>query len=63
VTQQSSALVEDNAAWSKTLEHPSESMNRKVAFFKRDQRAESAPSSQWPHGQALQTATIAAAIN
>ena len=41
VTQQNSALVEENAASAKTLEHQSETMNEKVAFFKLDDRAES----------------------
>jgi uncharacterized phage infection (PIP) family protein YhgE len=41
VTQQNSALVEENAASAKTLEHQSETMNEKVAFFKLDERADS----------------------
>jgi methyl-accepting chemotaxis protein len=41
VTQQNSALVEENAASAKTLEHQSETMNDKVAFFKLDEGAES----------------------
>jgi methyl-accepting chemotaxis protein len=41
VTQQNSALVEENAASAKTLEHQSETMNQKVAFFKLDDNAES----------------------
>jgi methyl-accepting chemotaxis protein len=40
VTQQNSALVEQNAASAKTLEHQSESMNQKVAFFKLDEQVE-----------------------
>jgi methyl-accepting chemotaxis protein len=36
VTQQNSALVEENAASAKTLEQQSETMNEKVAFFKLD---------------------------
>ena len=42
VTQQNSALVEENAASAKTLEHQSEAMNEKVAFFKLDDTAEPA---------------------
>jgi methyl-accepting chemotaxis protein len=38
-TQQNSALVEENAASAKTLEHQSEMMNQKVAFFKLDDKA------------------------
>ncbi len=34
VTQQNSALVEENAASAKTPEHQSEAMNQKVAFFR-----------------------------
>jgi methyl-accepting chemotaxis protein len=37
VTQQNSALVEENAASAKTLESQSEQMNEKVAFFKLDE--------------------------
>jgi methyl-accepting chemotaxis protein len=40
VTQQNSALVEENAASAKTLEHQSETMNQKVAFFKLDAHAD-----------------------
>jgi methyl-accepting chemotaxis protein len=40
VTQQNSALVEENAASAKTLEHQSEAMNEKVAFFKLDEHVE-----------------------
>ena len=38
-TQQNSALVEENAASAKTLEHQSEAMNEKVAFFQLDEPA------------------------
>jgi methyl-accepting chemotaxis protein len=41
VTQQNSALVEENAASAKTLEHQSAAMNEKVAFFKLDDHADS----------------------
>jgi methyl-accepting chemotaxis protein len=44
VTQQNSALVEENAASAKTLEHQSETMNDKVAFFKLDEHADSQPA-------------------
>jgi methyl-accepting chemotaxis protein len=40
VTQQNSALVEENAASAKTLEHQSETMNQKVAFFQLGEQAE-----------------------
>jgi len=40
VTQQNSALVEENAASAKTLEHQSGVMNQKVAFFRRTKQAE-----------------------
>jgi methyl-accepting chemotaxis protein len=39
VTQQNSALVEENAASAKTLEHQSAAMNEKVAFFQLDEHA------------------------
>ena len=41
VTQQNSALVEENAASAKTLEDQSAAMNEKVAFFKLDHDSES----------------------
>jgi methyl-accepting chemotaxis protein len=41
VTQQNSALVEENAAAAKTLEHQSAAMNEKVAFFKLDEHVSS----------------------
>ena len=34
VTQQNSALVEENAATAKTLEHQSEAMDERVGFFR-----------------------------
>ena len=40
VTQQNSALVEENAASAKTLEHQSAAMNEKVAFFQIDEQGE-----------------------
>jgi methyl-accepting chemotaxis protein len=50
VTQQNSALVEENAASAKTLEHQSEAMNQKVAFFKLDEATEThkAPVTRLP---------------
>jgi methyl-accepting chemotaxis protein len=41
VTQQNSALVEENAATAKTLEHQAKAMDERVAFFKLDDAAES----------------------
>ncbi len=41
VTQQNSALVEENAATAKTLEHQSADMAQRVAFFKLDANAAS----------------------
>jgi methyl-accepting chemotaxis protein len=40
VTQQNAALVEENAASAKTLEHQSETMNERVAFFNLDDHVE-----------------------
>ena len=40
VTQQNSALVEENAATAKTLEHQAKAMDERVAFFKLDSAAE-----------------------
>ena len=36
VTQQNSALVEENAATAKTLEHQAKAMDERVAFFQID---------------------------
>ncbi len=41
VTHQNSALVEENAATAKTLEHQAKAMDERVAFFKLDGRADS----------------------
>jgi methyl-accepting chemotaxis protein len=48
VTQQNSALVEENAASAKTLEHQSTAMNEKVAFFQIDQISEHAAKPSAP---------------
>jgi len=48
VTQQNSALVEENAATAKTLEHQAKAMDERVAFFRLDAVAEvghAAPST------------------
>jgi methyl-accepting chemotaxis protein len=42
VTQQNSALVEENAATAKMLEHQSRAMNERVSFFRIDDGALSA---------------------
>ena len=46
VTQQNSALVEENAATAKTLEHQAKAMDERVAFFKVDEGAAVAPAAQ-----------------
>ena len=43
VTQQNSALVEENAATAKTLEHQAQAMDERVAFFKLNAAAEDRP--------------------
>jgi methyl-accepting chemotaxis protein len=52
VTQQNSALVEENAATAKTLEHQAKAMDEQVAFFQigggNDTRASSAPQAREP---------------
>ena len=52
VTQQNSALVEENAATAKTLEHQAKAMDEQVAFFQigggSDHRAPSQPQSRAP---------------
>ena len=46
VTQQNSALVEENAATAKTLEHQAHAMDQRVAFFQIDDSARVAQSTQ-----------------
>ena len=46
VTQQNSALVEENAATAKTLEHQAKAMDERVAFFRLDQQPDSAPAAK-----------------
>ena len=45
VTQQNSALVEENAATAKTLEDQAKAMQQQVAFFKFADRAKAALTS------------------
>ena len=47
VTQQNSALVEENAATAKTLEHQAMAMNERVAFFRLDEPG-AAPDTSRP---------------
>jgi methyl-accepting chemotaxis protein len=46
VTQQNSALVEENAATAKTLEHQAKAMDERVAFFRIDNAAEGGQTVQ-----------------
>jgi len=48
VTQQNSALVEENAATAKTLEHQAKAMDERVAFFKIDEGATNDPGWHQP---------------
>jgi methyl-accepting chemotaxis protein len=59
VTQQNSALVEENAATAKTLEHQAKAMDERVAFFKLDSAAESEHTAH--HSDARQQRPVAAA--
>jgi methyl-accepting chemotaxis protein len=55
MTQQNSALVEQNAATAKTLEHQAQVMNEQVSFFRDQERAVERPgrTSAMPvHGRA-----------
>ena len=45
VTQQNSALVEENAATAKTLEHQAKAMDERVSFFKLDAAVEGRPAA------------------
>ena len=58
VTQQNSALVEENAATAKTLEHQAHAMDERVAFFQIDGNTEVAKSAQ-PAGAREPRGTIA----
>ena len=48
VTQQNSALVEENAATAKTLEHQAKMMDEQVAFFQLEQEHRNAPRAGSP---------------
>jgi len=48
VTQQNSALVEENAATAKTLEHQAQAMDEQVSFFKVEERANGEPAEAAP---------------
>jgi methyl-accepting chemotaxis protein len=45
VTQQNSALVEENAATAKTLEHQAKNMDERVSFFRLDAAGEAMPAA------------------
>ena len=60
VTQQNSALVEENAATAKTLEEQSKAMDQRVAFFRIDDSAK-ADSTMQPAAAQAQKAAAAAA--
>jgi methyl-accepting chemotaxis protein len=53
VTQQNSALVEENAATAKTLEHQAKAMDERVAFFKLDAGAHNASGGHEPRTTGL----------
>jgi methyl-accepting chemotaxis protein len=61
VTQQNSALVEENAATAKTLEQQSQSMDERVRFFRLDDAAvEASPARMAPKAAAVAPARVAA---
>jgi methyl-accepting chemotaxis protein len=60
VTQQNSALVEENAATAKTLEHQATAMDERVSFFRLDDDAASAEAVRTP-GQPAAAAAAAPA--
>jgi len=64
VTQQNSALVEENAATAKTLEHQARAMDEQVAFFQVEAAETEAPAPQSSaskaHRKAVQQAPRAA---
>jgi methyl-accepting chemotaxis protein len=52
VTQQNSALVEENAATAKALEHQAKDMDERISFFRIDTAAGSAKAKAAPRSQA-----------
>jgi methyl-accepting chemotaxis protein len=56
VTQQNSALVEENAATAKTLEHQAGAMNERVAFFQIGGAGAAAPARADTNVQSISTA-------
>jgi len=61
VTQQNSALVEENAATAKTLEHQATAMDERVSFFRLDDDAASAEAVRAPDKAPGRPAAAAAA--
>jgi methyl-accepting chemotaxis protein len=59
VTQQNSALVEENAATAKTLEHQSSAMNEQVSVFRVDETAAADASGKAPSAPIRQAAGAA----
>jgi methyl-accepting chemotaxis protein len=59
VTQQNSALVEENAATAKTLEHQAHAMDERVAFFQIDSTAAATQSAQPAEAREPQRAAVA----
>jgi methyl-accepting chemotaxis protein len=55
VTQQNSALVEENAATAKTLEHQAKTMDERVSFFRLDTAGHAMPAVPMPDA-AVETA-------
>jgi methyl-accepting chemotaxis protein len=55
VTQQNSALVEENAATARTLQQQAEAMQNRVAFFRLD---EAAPRQQANHAPVRRTQMV-----
>jgi methyl-accepting chemotaxis protein len=60
VTQQNSALVEENAATAKTLEHQAKAMDERVSFFKVDSAAAESTAEAQPAARAQQRSLAAA---
>jgi hypothetical protein len=59
VTQQNSALVEENAATAKTLEHQAKAMDERVAFFKVDNAAAESAAVAPPASRAQRPLAVA----
>jgi methyl-accepting chemotaxis protein len=60
VTQQNSALVEENAATAKTLEHQANAMNERVAAFRLNDAGMASSGGHYRPGDGMNAPAVAA---